>query len=63
MIDKLIEVLQQQKLLLIEASSEAIPIIQDEDIADALWLASKIGGARKLTDAKPEEALEDTDEP
>jgi formylglycine-generating enzyme required for sulfatase activity len=49
MIYPLLATLQSQGLLLsdreIEAGSEALSLLHDEDIADALWLAAKIGGA------------------
>jgi formylglycine-generating enzyme required for sulfatase activity len=52
MISRLIDVLQQKGLLLsdqeIDALSEAQSLLHDEDIADALWLASKIGGSYEI---------------
>jgi formylglycine-generating enzyme required for sulfatase activity len=49
MIYPLLATLQSQGLLLsdreIEAGSEALSLLHDEDIADALWLAAKISGA------------------
>ena len=54
MIDRLLKLLQDKGLLLsdqaIDAFSEANPLLQDEDIADVLWLADKIGGAYDLPD-------------
>jgi hypothetical protein len=48
MIDHLLLATQELGLLLsdreIDAGSEAQSFLQDEDIADALWLAAKIGG-------------------
>jgi formylglycine-generating enzyme required for sulfatase activity len=52
MIDRLLIAIQEQGLLLsdreIDAGSEAQSFLHDEDIADALWLASKIGGAYEV---------------
>ncbi|MBW4473575.1 MAG: SUMF1/EgtB/PvdO family nonheme iron enzyme [Stenomitos rutilans HA7619-LM2] len=54
MISRLITILQESDLLLsnqeIESFSEAQPLLNDEDIADALWLASKIGGAYEVSE-------------
>ncbi len=54
MIDRLLSAMQEQGLLLsdreIDAFSEAQSFLHDEDIADALWLASKIGGAYETAD-------------
>ncbi len=48
MIDRLIATLQEKGLLLsdreIDAGSEAQSLLDEEDIADALWLAAHIGG-------------------
>ncbi len=52
MIDHLLIAMQERGLLLsdreIDAFSEAQSFLHDEDIADALWLASKIGGAYEV---------------
>jgi formylglycine-generating enzyme required for sulfatase activity len=57
MIDRLLIAMQEQGLLLsdreIDAFSEAQSFLHDQDIADALWLASKIGGAYEAV--KPDE--------
>jgi formylglycine-generating enzyme required for sulfatase activity len=59
MIDRLIAFLQERELLLsdqaIDAGSEAYPVVYDEDIADALWLASKIGGSSEVVEDKADE--------
>ncbi|MGC1310286.1 MAG: formylglycine-generating enzyme family protein [Phormidesmis sp.] len=48
MIGEFIELLQTKALLLsdqaVEEGSEALPLLQGEDLADMLWLADKIGG-------------------
>ena len=63
MIDRLLIAMQEQGLLLsdreIDAFSEAQSFLHDEDIADALWLASKIGGAYEV--AEVDEDTEDDD--
>jgi formylglycine-generating enzyme required for sulfatase activity len=61
MIDRLIAMLQQKGLLLsdqeIDALSEAQSLLQDEDIADVLWLASQMGGADEVGQKhEPEES-------
>ena len=47
MIDQLIELLQGKEFLLsdhaVKAGSEALPLLQGEDIADMLWLADQFG--------------------
>lgn len=52
MIDRLLIAMQERGLLLsdreIDAFTEAQSFLDDEDIADALWLASKIGGAYEV---------------
>jgi len=52
MIDRFIVMLQQHGLLLsdqeIDAFSEAQSLLHDEDIADALWLAARIGGSYEI---------------
>lgn len=52
MIDRFLALLQQKRFLLsdqeIEAMSEAQPLLHDEDIADMLWLASKIGNSYEV---------------
>jgi formylglycine-generating enzyme required for sulfatase activity len=62
MIDRLIAFLQERELLLsdqaIDAGSEAYPVVYDEDIADALWLASKIGGSSEVLEDEVTEAAE-----
>jgi formylglycine-generating enzyme required for sulfatase activity len=54
MIDRLLIAMQERGLLLsdceIDAGSEAQSFLDDEDIADALWLASKIGGAYEVVE-------------
>jgi formylglycine-generating enzyme required for sulfatase activity len=61
MIDRLIAMLQQKDLLLsdqeIDAFSEAQSLLHDEDIADALWLASKISGSYKVDQRDESENL------
>ena len=56
MISRLLEQLQAAGLLLsdqeIDAFSEAQPLLEDEDIADALWLARQIGGSYEQTDGR-----------
>jgi len=66
MISRLIAMLQQDGLLLsdqeINAFSEAQSLLHDEDIADALWLASKIGGAYEIDQIDQSADLEDSGE-
>jgi hypothetical protein len=58
MIDLLLLAMQETGLLLsdheIDTGSEEQSFLQDEDIADALWLAAKIGGAYETV--KPDES-------
>ena len=53
MIERLLTILQTQGLLLEEPSHDVLgesePVLWDEDIADVLWLADKIGDAYELT--------------
>ena len=62
MIDRLLVTMQELGLLLsdreIDALSESQSLLHDRDIADVLWLASKIGGAYEV--AEPEPTLEPT---
>lgn len=64
MIDRLLIALQQAGLLLsdqqLASLSEAVSLVQDEDIADALWLASKMGGG--VVEAPEEEILPPVDD-
>jgi len=64
MIDRLLAILQENGLLLsdqeIDALSEAQSLLHDEDIADALWLAAKIGGTGAVDQADELEELEDS---
>ncbi|MEO1792812.1 MAG: SAV_2336 N-terminal domain-related protein [Cyanobacteria bacterium J06629_19] len=59
MIESLLTILQAQGLLLdeqqLDVRSGADPILRDEDIADALWLADKIGGPYELAPKLDEE--------
>ena len=62
MISQLIVMLQQNGLLLsdqeIAAFSEAQSLLHDEDIADALWLASKLGGAYAVDEGDKSDAAD-----
>ena len=62
MIDRLLIAMQERGLLLsdreIDAYTEAQSFLHDEDIADALWLASKIGGAYEVAEPKEQEVIE-----
>jgi formylglycine-generating enzyme required for sulfatase activity len=64
MIERFIALLQDQGLILsdraIESFSELHSLLQDEDIADTLWLAAKMGGAYE--DVNPNPKPETTDE-
>jgi formylglycine-generating enzyme required for sulfatase activity len=67
MIDRLLIAMQERGLLLsdreIDAFSEAQSFLHDEDIVDALWLASKIGGAYEVAKVvKADEPKDKTDE-
>jgi len=59
MIDRLLAELQKKHFLLsdqeTEAMSEAQPLLDDEDIADMLWLASKIGDSYRVERSQGEE--------
>ncbi len=63
MIHHLLATLQSQGLLLsdreIESGSEAQSLLHDEDIADALWLAAKIGGAYGEVADEPSPSVEE----
>jgi formylglycine-generating enzyme required for sulfatase activity len=59
MIDRLITMLQEARLLNDqEIDREAQSLLDDEDIADALWLATKIGGAYTVEAEEASEADE-----
>ncbi|OYQ62631.1 hypothetical protein B9G53_21205 [Pseudanabaena sp. SR411] len=62
MIDRLLIAMQERGLLLsdreIDAYTEAQSFLHDEDIADALWLASKIGGAYEVIEPQEIEVIE-----
>jgi formylglycine-generating enzyme required for sulfatase activity len=64
MIDRLLIAMQERGLLLsdreIDAFSEAQSFLHNQDIVDALWLASKIGGAYEVV--KADEPKDKTDE-
>ncbi|MBD2036591.1 hypothetical protein H6F76_16385 [Leptolyngbya sp. FACHB-321] len=66
MISRLITILQESELLLsdqeIESFSEVQPLLNDEDIADALWLASKIGSAYKVSEPAAIKAVSESDD-
>jgi hypothetical protein len=57
MIDRLLVTMQELGLLMsdreIDALSEAQSLMHDQDIADVLWLASKIGGAYEVAEPEP----------
>jgi formylglycine-generating enzyme required for sulfatase activity len=62
MIDRLLIAMQERGMLLsdreIDAFSEAQSFLHDEDIADALWLASKIGGTYEVIEPQEIEVIE-----
>ncbi len=65
MISRLLEQLQAAGLLLsdqeIDAFSESQPLLEDEDIADALWLARQIGGSYERTTAEENRSAQPED--
>jgi formylglycine-generating enzyme required for sulfatase activity len=65
MIDRLLIAMQERGLLLsdreIDAFSEAQSFLHDEDIADSLWLASKIGGTYEVVEADEETKDDDSE--
>ena len=65
MIEPLIELLQSKELLLsdraVEEGSEALPLLQGEDLADMLWLADKFGGEYVESENNRSESDDDRD--